>query len=112
MEIHWVHAEDLTEVQREAVEQRLRALAGQKGDLMDVRIVVRSSAHHQHGDDEVRLTCDARGKEIVAVRSAPDAGLALNEVVDVFEREVRRMRERRAVRRGNRGQALPEASSA
>jgi len=111
MEIHWVHAEDLAEVQREAVEQRLRGLAGQKGDLMDVRIVVRSSRHHQQGDDEVRLTCDARGKEIVAVRSAPDAALALNQVVDVFEREVRRLRERRAVRRGDRVQAPPEASS-
>jgi ribosome-associated translation inhibitor RaiA len=74
--------------------------------------MVRPSKHHQHGGDEVRITCDARGKEIVAVRSAPEAGLALNEAVDVFEREVRRMRERRAVRRSDRGEAPPEASSA
>ena len=112
MEIHWVHAGDLDEEQRQAVEERLRRLARQKGDLMDVRIMVRSSKHHNHGDEEVRLTCDARGREIVVVRARPEAGLALNEAVDVFEREVRRMRERRAIRRPERGEVPSEASSA
>lgn len=112
MEIHWVHANELDEEQRRSIEERARTLAAQKGDLMDLRILVRSSNHHQHGGDEVRITCDARGKEIVVVRSAADAGLALNEAMDVFEREVRRMRERRAVRRADRGESPPEASSA
>ena len=65
MEIHWVHAGEFEEEQRSAVEARVRRLAGEKRDLMDVRILVRESCHHQHGDAEVRLTCDARGREIV-----------------------------------------------
>jgi hypothetical protein len=39
MEIHWVHASELDEEQRRLVEERVRALADQKRDLMDVRIM-------------------------------------------------------------------------
>ena len=112
MEIHWVHAGELDERQREAVEARLRRLAGEKRDLIDVRILVRESRHHQHGDAEVRLTCDARGREIVVTRARPEAGRALDEVVDVFEREVRRMRDRRAIRRSPRGAPAAAVRSA
>jgi cold shock CspA family protein len=43
----------------------------------------------------VKITCQARGREIVAARTRPDLGLALNEVLDAFEREVHQMREKR-----------------
>ena len=108
MEIHWTHADELRPEQREVVEARLHELAGEHADLIDVRIVVRSSGHHRHGGQEVRITCDARGREIVAARTRDDAGSALDEVVDVFEREVWRMRHRRTQRREARTGQSPE----
>ena len=102
MELHWVHAGDLSEEERLAAETRVFALSEGHTDLIDVRITARSSAHHKHGDKEIRITCEARGKEIVATRSRPDAGQALIEVLDAFEREVRRLRERRIDRRNQR----------
>lgn len=102
MEIHWVHAGELAEGEREEAEDRLRGLAEGHDDLIDVRLIARTSGHHKHGDKEIRITCEARGKEIVAARQRPELGLALNEVLDAFEREVRRMRERRSDRRSER----------
>jgi cold shock CspA family protein/ribosome-associated translation inhibitor RaiA len=95
VEIHWRNLEEIDERQREAVEGRLRALADGHTDLIDVRIAARSTGHHRHGDREVRIACQARGSEIVAARVRPDAGAALDEVVDAFEREVQRLRDRR-----------------
>jgi len=43
----------------------------------------------------VRITCQARGRELVAARTREDLGLALNEALDVFDREVQRLREKR-----------------
>lgn len=102
MEIHWVHAGELREEDREEAEARLASLAEGYTDLVDVRITARSSGHHKHGDKEIRITCDARGGELVAARTRPDLGLALNEALDSFEREVRRMRRRRRDRRSER----------
>ena len=99
MEIHWVHSAELSEGERLAAEERIRALEEGHTDLIDVRITVRSSGHHKHGDKEVRIVCEARGKELVAARTRDDVGLALNEVLDAFEREVRRLRDRRSDRR-------------
>ena len=102
MEIHWVHAGDLSEDERGAAEERIRALGEGQTDLIDVRITARGTGHHKHGDKEVRIVCEARGREIVAARSREDLGLSLNEALDAFEREVRRMRERRSERRSER----------
>lgn len=102
MEIHWVHAGELPEAQRLAAEDRVRGLAEGHSDLIDVRFVARLTGHHKHGDKEIRITCDARGTEIVAARTREDLGLALNEALDAFEREVQRVRERRLARRGKR----------
>ncbi len=95
MEIHWVGFKELDELVRAQVESRLEVLASGHSDLIDLRIAARSTRHHHHGDQEVRITCQARGKEIVAARTRADLGLALNEVMDVFEREVHRLREKR-----------------
>jgi cold shock CspA family protein/ribosome-associated translation inhibitor RaiA len=96
MEIHWHHVgTTLRSEERAAIEERLRALAAGHDDLIDIRISGRESGHHRHGEKEVRIVCQARGKELVAARSRPDLGLALHEALDAFEREVHRLRERR-----------------
>jgi ribosome-associated translation inhibitor RaiA/cold shock CspA family protein len=108
MELHWHHPEAFREQDRRAAEERIAELARDHSDLIDVRIAARITGHHQHGGQEVRITCEARGKELVASRSAADPGLALNEAVEVFEREVRRMRRRRAQKRVERPPVPPE----
>jgi cold shock CspA family protein/ribosome-associated translation inhibitor RaiA len=95
MEIHWRNLATLRDEERAAIEERLRSLAAGHEDLIDIRIAGRESGHHRHGEKEVRITCQARGKELVAARSRADLGLALNEALDAFEREVHRLRERR-----------------
>lgn len=108
MEIHWHRAEDLGVDVRQAAEGRIRELAHGHTDLIDVRISARLTGHHRHGGQEIRITSAARGKEIVAARTRPDAGLALNEALDAFEREVWRMRQRRTQQRDARPPAPPE----
>jgi cold shock CspA family protein/ribosome-associated translation inhibitor RaiA len=108
MEIHWHHPELFREEERLAAEARVREVAGDRTDLIDVRISARPTNHHRHGGQEVRITCEARGKEIVAARSRSDASLALNEALDAFEREVWRMRQRRTQQRNERPAEPPE----
>lgn len=108
MELHWVQPEVFREQERVAAEERIERLARGHSDLIDIRIVARTSSHHRHGGQEVRITCDARGRELVAARTRPEAGLALNEAVDAFEREVRRLRDKRAKQRGHRPAEPPE----
>ena len=95
MEVHWVGLTDIAESERARAEERVIRLADRGNDLIDLRITGRASRHHQHGDKEVRITCQARGQAIVAARTCPDLGLALHEALDVFEREVTRLREKR-----------------
>jgi cold shock CspA family protein/ribosome-associated translation inhibitor RaiA len=102
MEIHWHNLEALREEETRAIEARLGALAANHTDLIDVRIVCRPTRHHRRGAQEVRITGQARGKEIVAARTREEVGLALNEALDAFEREVRRLRDRRRTRRHER----------
>lgn len=98
MQIHWTDFESVSLAQRQAVERRLVALADERGDLIDVRLVAHSTNHHRLGAKEVRIVCQARGAEIVASCEAAELGRALGEAVDEFEREVRRVRERRRAR--------------
>lgn len=95
MEIHWVGMSDLDPQERTRIEARLEGLAEGHDDLIDLRITGRKTRHHRHGGQEVRITCQARGTEIVAARTEPDLELALNEALDRFEREVRRLRSKR-----------------
>ena len=95
MEIHWVGMQEIGADERAEIEARLDGLAEGHNDLIDLRITGHTTGHHQHGEQEVRITCQARGRELVAARTRPDLGLALNEVLDAFEREVRRMRDKR-----------------
>ena len=108
MEVHWVHPDLFEERDRREAERRIEVLAQGHSDLIDVRLTARSTGHHRHGDQEVHITAQARGKEIVAKRTRPDAGLALNEALDVFEREVRKLRDRRTKSREERPAGPPE----
>lgn len=99
MQVHWHRPELFSDADRQATEERIQKLATEHGDLIDVRITAQPTAHHRHGANEVRITCAARGKEVVAARIRDEVGLALNEALDTFEREVRRMRHRRTQQR-------------
>ncbi len=105
MEIHWVGMSELEEAQRDEVEVRLTSLAEGHSDLIDLRITGHETRHHKHGAQEVRITCQARGRELMASRTRPDLGLALHDALDTFEREVHRMRDKRIDRSRAR---LPE----
>ena len=102
MEIHWHHTQWLAEDGREEIEARIRELAEQgSNDLIDVRISGNSS-RHSHGEQEVRITCEARGKEIVAARTSDSLDQALHDAVENFIQQVREMRKKRRGRRGSR----------
>jgi len=101
VEIHWRNLEALEGERRQAIEERLRRLDEGHGDLIKLWITGATTQHHRHGAQEVHLRCQARGRELVATRTCPDRGQALDEVLDVFEREVRKLRERRGEVRGH-----------
>jgi cold shock CspA family protein/ribosome-associated translation inhibitor RaiA len=108
MEIHWHHMQELDPESREAAEARLRDLAGEHGDLIDLRISGRPTGHHRHGGQEVRIVCQARGQELVAARARDDLALSFQEALDAFEREVWRMRHKRQQRRTETAPEPPE----
>ena len=108
MEIHWTHLSHLDPELREACEERLKRLAQNHSDLIDVRISGDSTRHHRRGGRSVRITCLARGQQIVAARERESLGLALNEVLDDFERAVHELRKRRIGRRAERPPEPPD----
>ena len=108
MEIHWVDFGDIADRQRIAVEERLRSLAEGYSDLIDVRLTAHTTSHHRHGAQEARITAALRGKEIIATRMRDDLGLALDEAMDAFERELRERRDRKRQRRSEQPAEPPE----
>jgi ribosome-associated translation inhibitor RaiA len=106
VQIHWVGLQGLDETERERAEARFSQLADGHSDLIDLRVVGRASGHHQHGGQEVRITCQARGRELVAARTAGELGRALHDALDAFESEVHRLREKRR----DRGRKPPKAA--
>jgi cold shock CspA family protein len=108
MEIHWVDFDDLRADIREAIEQRVRSLAEGHQDLIDVRFTARTTGHHRLGNQEVRITAQLRGKEIVAARNRDEVGRALDEALGAFEREVRKLRGRRRTKRTESAPEPPE----
>ncbi len=104
MEIHWCHTDWLNESERAEFERRIGKLAAEgRHDLIDIRIVGRESHHHRHAGHEVRITCEARGREIVAVRQSDDLKHALHDAFDAFRAQVRTMRKKRRDRSGRTG---------
>jgi len=107
VEIHWRNPDPIPEPERDDVEQRLRALAEDHTDLIDVWVDVTDNRHHRHGGDEVAIRCQARGREIVSRRKADEAGLALREAIAAFERDVREWRDQRTDARTERPPGPP-----
>ncbi|MCL4683540.1 cold shock domain-containing protein [Myxococcota bacterium] len=107
MQIQWVDMQKIRSEERDAVEDRLRALGNGHTDLIDVRIVAKQSNHHRHGGQEVRIAGLLRGKELAAARTRPDLSLALHEAVEAFIRELRRFRDRRDDRRSELASTPP-----
>ena len=95
MESQWVGLSEFDGNEKERAEARLERLADGHNDLIDLRITGQGTRHHRHGGQRVRITCHARAHEIVVARTRPDWGLALNEVLAIFERAVHQMREKR-----------------
>jgi ribosome-associated translation inhibitor RaiA/cold shock CspA family protein len=102
VQVHWRHPNELSEEIRQEAEARLQRLANGHSDLIDTWIDVALDGHHRKGHGRVAIRCQARGTEIVAHGNREDAELALHEALVVFEREVKRMRERRKDRRVER----------
>ena len=95
MEVRWVGLSEFDGYEKDRAEARLERLADRHNDLMDVRIIGQGTGHHRHGGQRVCITCHAGTHKIVAARTRPDWGIALNEVVAIFERAVHQMREKR-----------------
>lgn len=108
MEIHWVGFNELDDARRDAVEARIRSLLEGHRDVIDVRLTARTTQHHRQGDKEVRITADVRGTELVAARTRDTIGLALDEALDAFQRELRRLRDKRRGRRSDAPAEPPE----
>jgi ribosome-associated translation inhibitor RaiA len=95
MNIQWVGLSEVGGAERARVESHLQRLAEMHSDMRAVRISGEETQHNRHGGREVRITCHAREREIVAASSAADLGPALAEALDIFEREVHRLRDKR-----------------
>ncbi len=96
MQIHWCHTDWLTDDERSDLERRMLQLAQEgRDDLIDIRIIGRPSQHHRNKGHEVAITCEARGREIVAVRQSHEIGRALHDAFDAFRSQVRSMRKKR-----------------
>lgn len=96
MEVHFAHVPWLSADEREEIQEKLRALAAEgQHDLIDVRILGNPSRHKGHTDHEIRITCEARGKEIVAVQKSHSLNQALHDALESLRQQVRRMRKKR-----------------
>jgi ribosome-associated translation inhibitor RaiA len=111
VEIHWTNLDGIDEKDRQDAEERFRRLAESHNDLIDLRITGKKNGREPHASEEVRIACQARGREIVAARSSHQVGKALHDAIEAFEGEVWRLRERRRERRGGRGRAEPQSET-
>ena len=66
MDIQWHVVTNLDSARRVAAENRIRKLSEGKKDLIHVVIHVEGSNHHQHGAAEVKIRCQAKGRELIA----------------------------------------------
>jgi ribosome-associated translation inhibitor RaiA len=108
MDIQWHVVTNLDSARRDAAENRIRKLGEGQKDLIHVVIHVEGSNHHQHGAAEVKIRCQAKGRELIAHERDEEPEIALVRAVDVFEREVRAMRAKRRDRRGRGAPRIEE----
>ena len=81
MEIHWTNLDGLGEKDRQSAEVRFRKLVERHNDLIDLRVTGKKNGHRAQDSEEVRIACQARGREIVAARSADQVGRALHDAM-------------------------------
>ena len=104
LEIHWHDAKFVDDDAKSDIEKRLHALADQgQGDLIDIRISGNPSRHKGHTENEVKITCEARGQEIVARCQGARLENALHDALDSLKKQVRDMRAKRKEHRASRG---------
>ncbi|MCP3986715.1 MAG: HPF/RaiA family ribosome-associated protein [bacterium] len=100
MEVHWRNPGELTDSVREAAEDRITRLADGHSDLIDVWVDIEAAGgHHRKGPRQVTIRCQARRAELVAHGVASDPEPALHDALEVFSREVHRLRDKRQTRR-------------
>lgn len=107
IQIHWDHLNEISDAGKVSAEVRLRALAAQHDDLLSLRVSGRTSAHHRHGDREVRIVGKGKGRDFFVSRVRPELGRALHDAVDAFVHEVRNLRSRRVARTPQRSDSPP-----
>jgi len=103
MDIQWHVVTDLNADLREAAEARILKLKEGQKDLIHIVVNVEGSKHHQHGNAKVKIRCQAKGRELIVQEKDDEPEIALNRAVDVFEREVRKLRSKRRDHRVGRG---------
>jgi ribosome-associated translation inhibitor RaiA len=108
MDIRWHVVTELAASCRESAQSRIEKLTEGQKDLIHVVVHVEGSNHHQHGAAEAKIRCQAKGRELIAHEHDEEPEIALTRAVDVFEREVRAMREKRRDHRGGGRFAPPE----
>lgn len=112
MNIHWRHPSTLTPADRQFVERRIGALAARHDDLSEIWIDGGTpSGHHRSGDARVTIRSHGRHDSVVAIGQEEEQHTALRCAIEKFEREVWKLRERRAERRrgSRRMPILPQA---
>jgi cold shock CspA family protein/ribosome-associated translation inhibitor RaiA len=107
LRIHWDNMDEVAEARKAEAEGRLRELVAQHDDLLSLRVSGHHSAHHRHGDREVRIVAKAKGRDLFVSRVRPDLSLALHDAVDAFTREIRNLRSRRVARPAQRAESPP-----
>jgi ribosome-associated translation inhibitor RaiA len=95
LEIHWNGFSDVAAAHRSTMERRLRSIVADRRDVTDLRISGDHDQHHLQGAKTARIICRARSRSVVASATAATHDLALDEALDAFERQLRKLRERR-----------------
>jgi ribosome-associated translation inhibitor RaiA len=108
MEFHWDHLNEVLPEKRREIEARIERVAASHHDLVDVRISGQASEHHHLGGKRARIAGRARGTQVVAVRDAISLELAVDEAVDTFERELRKLAKRSSQPDRRRAQSAAE----
>ncbi len=108
MDIQWHVVTQLDADRREAAEARILKLKEGQKDLIHIVVRVEGSNHHQHGNAEVKIRCQAKGRELIVQEKGEEPEIALTRAVDVFEREVRKLRAKRRDHRVGRPPMPPQ----
>jgi ribosome-associated translation inhibitor RaiA/cold shock CspA family protein len=103
MQIHWRHAQEISDAQREKADAQIAKLASRHRDLIEVFVdVEKPTAHHRSAARRVEIRCQARGADLVASGADHDINLALRNALRTFRRDVEKLRAKRRNTRSER----------